>query len=51
MTIVIKVADKLYNTEEFQFMPIPAQIYKESGELSEIFHLQQVREENGLRIM
>ena len=30
-----KVADKLYNTEEFQFMPIPAQIYKESGELSE----------------
>ena len=23
-----KVADKLYNTEEFQFMPIPAQIYK-----------------------
>ena len=30
-----KVADKLYNTEEFQFMPIPAQIYKEIGELSE----------------
>ena len=30
-----KVADKLYNTEEFQFMPIPTQIYKEIGELSE----------------